>query len=330
MNELIIKEIANNLNITEKQVNVVLTLLSEDNTIPFIARYRKEATGALDEETIRSINEVYEYQVNLLKRKEDVIRLIDEKGMLTDEIKNNIMACSKLVEVEDIYRPYKEKKKSKATEAIALGLEPLAKMMMTFPTTGDIESLSNKFINDKVKNVDEAVTGACFIIAEWISDNASYRKWIRSYFYKNGVIVTKKKKDAVDENKIYEMYYEYSEAVKYIKPHRILAINRGEKEKVLSVSIDVNKDEIIDFLKRKNIKNDKSFVCKYIVSAIEDSYKRLIAPSVEREVRSELTEKGEEAAIDNFGKNLEALLLTPPMKEQVVLAFDPGYVNVVS
>ncbi len=327
MNELIIKEIANNLNITEKQVNTVLTLLSEDNTIPFIARYRKEATGALDEETIRSINEVYEYQVNLLKRKEDVIRLIDEKGMLTDEIKNNIMNCSKLVEVEDIYRPYKEKKKSKATEAIALGLEPLAKMMMTFPMTGDIESLSNKFINDKVKDTDSAVGGACYIIAEWVSDNASYRKWIRSYFYKNGVIVTKKKKDANDENKTYEMYYEYSEAVKYIKPHRILAINRGEKEKVLSVSIDVNKDEIIDFLKRKLIKNDKSFVCKYIVSAIEDSYKRLIAPSVEREVRSELTEKGEEAAIDNFGKNLEALLLTPPMKEQVVLAFDPGYVN---
>ena len=327
MNDMIIKEIASNLNITEKQVNTVLTLLSEDNTIPFIARYRKEATGALDEETIRSINEVYLYQVNLLKRKEDVIRLIDEKGMLTDEIKNNIMNCSKLVEVEDIYRPYKEKKKSKATEAMALGLEPLAKMMMTFPTTGDIDSLSSKFINDKVKDTDAAVTGACYIIAEWVSDNASYRKWIRSYFYKNGVIVTKKKKDAEDENKIYEMYYEYSEAVKYIKPHRILAINRGEKEKVLNVSIDVNKDEIIDFLKRKLIKNDKSFVCKYVVSAIEDSYKRLIAPSVEREVRSELTEKGEEAAIDNFGKNLEALLLTPPMKEQVVLAFDPGYVN---
>ena len=327
MNEMIIKEIANNLNITEKQVNTVLTLIQEDNTIPFIARYRKEATGALDEETIRSINEVYEYQVNLLKRKEDVIRLIDEKGMLTDEIKNNIMNCSKLVEVEDIYRPYKEKKKSKATEAIALGLEPLAKMIMTFPTTGDIESLSSKFINDKVKSSDEAVTGACYIIAEWVSDNASYRKWIRNYFYKNGTIVSKRKKDSEDENKIYEMYYDYSEAVKYIKPHRILALNRGEKEKVLNVSIDVNKDEIIDFLKRKMIKNDKSFVSKYVENAIADSYKRLIAPSVEREVRSELTEKGEEAAIDNFGKNLEALLLTPPMKEKIVLAFDPGFVN---
>lgn len=327
MNEMIIKEIANNLNITENQVNTVLTLLSEDNTIPFIARYRKEATGALDEETIRSINEVYEYQANLLKRKEDVIRLIDEKGMLTEELKNQILACSKLVEVEDLYRPYKEKKKTKATEAIALGLEPLAKMMMTFPTTGDIEGLCKRFINDKVKSFEEAVTGACYIIAEWISDNASYRKWIRSYFYKNGIIMSKKKKDAEDPNGIYEMYYEYNEPVKWIKPHRILALNRGEKEKIITVSIDINKDEILAFLERKLIKNEKSFVTNYVKGAIADSYKRLIGPSIEREIRSDLTEKGEEAAIDNFGKNLEALLLTPPMKEKVVLAFDPGYVN---
>ena len=327
MNEYIIKEIAASLNITEKQVNTVLSLLSEGNTIPFIARYRKEATGALDEETIRSINEVYEYQENLLKRKEDVIRLIDEKGLLTDELKDSIMKCEKLVEVEDLYRPYKEKKKTKATEAIALGLEPLAKMMMTFPTTGDIDNLCSKFINDKVPNIDKAVEGACFIIAEWISDNAYYRKWIRGYFYRNGVIVSVKKKNAEDENSIYEMYYDYNEAVKYIKPHRILALNRGEKEKVLNVSIDVNKDEIIAFLEKKIIKNDKSFVCSYIRDAINDSYKRLIEPSIEREIRSDLSEKGEIAAIDNFGKNLEALLLTPPMKEKVVLAFDPGYVN---
>ena len=327
MNETIIKEIATNLNISDKQVSVVLNLLSDGNTIPFIARYRKEVTGALDEETIRSINEVYEYQVNLLKRKEDVIRLIDEKGMLTDEIKDNIMKCSKLVEVEDIYRPYKEKKKTKATEAIALGLEPLAKMMMTFPTTGDIDKLCSKFINDKVPNTDNAVTGACYIIAEWISDNAFYRKWIRSYFYKNGVITSKLKKGADDENKIYEMYYDYNEPVKWIKPHRILALNRGEKEKILTVSIDVNKDEIIAYLEKKMIKNDKSFVTSYVKNAINDSYKRLIGPSIEREIRSDLTEKGDEAAIDNFGKNLEALLLTPPLKEKVVLAFDPGYVN---
>ena len=327
MNEMIIKEIANNLNISEKQVNTVLELLGEGNTIPFIARYRKEVTGALDEETIRSINEVYEYQVNLLKRKEDVIRLIDEKGMLTEELKNNILNCSKLVEVEDLYRPYKEKKKTKATEAIALGLEPLAKMIMTFPTTGSIENLCSKFINDKVKNVEEAIQGACYIIAEWISDNASYRKWIRSYFYKNGVIISSLKKDAVDDAKTYEMYYEYSEVIKNIKPHRILALNRAEKEKILNVSIDVNKDEILSYLEKKLIKNTNSFVCSYVKNAIADSYKRLIGPSIEREVRSDLTEKGEVAAIDNFGKNLEALLLTPPMKEKVVLAFDPGYVN---
>ena len=327
MTETIIKEIATNLNISDKQVSVVLNLLSDGNTIPFIARYRKEVTGALDEETIRSINEVYEYQVNLLKRKEDVIRLIDEKGMLTDEIKDNIMKCSKLVEVEDIYRPYKEKKKTKATEAIALGLEPLAKMMMTFPMTGDIDKLCSKFINDKVPNTENAVTGACYIIAEWISDNAFYRKWIRSYFYKNGVITSKLKKGADDENKIYEMYYDYNEPVKWIKPHRILALNRGEKEKILTVSIDVNNDEIIAYLEKKMIKNDKSFVTSYVKNAINDSYKRLIGPSIEREIRSDLTEKGDEAAIDNFGKNLEALLLTPPLKEKVVLAFDPGYVN---
>ena len=327
MNEMIIKEIAKNLNITERQVNTVLSLLNEGNTIPFIARYRKEATGALDEETIRSINEVYEYQENLLKRKEDVIRLIDEKGLLTDELKDSIMKCEKLVEVEDLYRPYKEKKKTKATEAIALGLEPLAKMMMTFSTTGDINSLCSKFINDKVPDTSKAVEGACFIIAEWISDNAYYRKWIRGYFYRNGIVVSSKKRNAEDENSTYEMYYDYNEAVKYIKPHRILALNRGEKEKVLNVSIDVNKDEIIAFLEQKIIKNDKSFVSTYVKAAIEDSYKRLIEPSVEREIRSDLTEKGEVAAIDNFGKNLEALLLTPPMKEKVVLAFDPGYVN---
>ena len=322
MNEDIIKDIANNLNIGENQVSVVLSLLSEGNTIPFIARYRKEATGALNEEEIRSINEVYEYQVNLLKRKEDVIRLIDEKGLLTDEIKNSIINCTKLVEVEDIYRPYKEKKKTKATEAIKNGLEPLAKMMMAFPTTGNIENLCKKFINDKILDTESAVQGASYIIAEWISDNAYYRKWIRRYFYNNGVVVSKLKKGAVDDNKTYEIYYDFSEAVKYIKPHRILAINRGEKEKVLNVSIDVNKDEIISYLEKKLIKDDKSYVVSYVKDAIADAYKRLIEPSIEREIRAELTEKGDAAAIENFSKNLEALLLTPPLKEKVVLAFD--------
>ena len=265
--------------------------------------------------------------MNLLKRKEDVIRLIDEKGMLTEDIKNSIMDCKKLVEVEDIYRPYKEKKKSKATEAIALGLEPLAKMMMSFPVTGDIDSLCSKFITDIVVDTDSALKGACYIISEWISDNSGYRKWIRNYFFKNGVITSSKKKDAEDLKSIYEMYYNFNELVKTIKPHRILAINRGEKEKILNVGIDVNKEEILAYLNKKVIKNDKSFVYKYIRDAIEDSYKRLIEPSVEREIRSELTEKASDAAIENFGKNLEALLLTPPMKERIVLAFDPGYVN---
>lgn len=327
MNEMIINEIANDLGVSTKQVIVVLELLSEGNTIPFIARYRKEATGALDEEEIRKINEVYEYQINLLKRKEDVIRLIDEKGLLTDELRDSILKCSKLVEVEDLYRPYKEKKKTKATEAIALGLEPLAKMIMSFPINGTLEDLASKFVKEDLP-VEKCIEGAKYIIAEWISDNASYRKWIRSYFYKNGIISsTKKKGEDIDNTKIYEMYYSYQEPVKYIKPHRILALNRGENEKVLNVSIDIDKDGILSYLEKKLIKNDKSFVVDTVKEAILDSYKRLIAPSIEREIRSELTEVGEEAAIDNFGKNLESLLLTPPMKERVVLAFDPGFVN---
>lgn len=327
MNEMIINEIANDLGVSTKQVIVVLELLSEGNTIPFIARYRKEATGALDEEEIRKINEVYEYQINLLKRKEDVIRLIDEKGLLTDELRDSILKCSKLVEVEDLYRPYKEKKKTKATEAIALGLEPLAKMIMSFPINGNLEDLASKFVKEDLP-VEKCIEGAKYIIAEWISDNASYRKWIRSYFYKNGIISsTKKKGEDIDNTKIYEMYYSYQEPVKYIKPHRILALNRGENEKVLNVSIDIDKDGILSYLEKKLIKNDKSFVVDTVKEAILDSYKRLIAPSIEREIRSDLTEVGEEAAIDNFGKNLESLLLTPPMKERVVLAFDPGFVN---
>lgn len=329
MNELIIKEISKDLNITEKQVTTVLSLLSDGNTIPFIARYRKEATGALDEEAIRKINEVYEYQVNLLKRKEDVIRLIDEKGLLTEELKNSILACSKLVEVEDLYRPYKEKKKTKATEAIKNGLEPLAKKIMSFPKEGSLDLLAKPYLNENVKTTTDAIQGASYIIAEWISDNAYYRKYIRSYIFKNGTITSKikKNKEEEDKNKIYEMYYDYNESVKRVKPHRILAMNRGEKEGILSVSLDFNKDEITAYLEKKLIKNDKSFVTETVKEAIKDSLKRLILPSVEREIRSDLTEKGEETAIDNFGKNLEALLLTPPMKEQVVLAFDPGFVN---
>ena len=327
MNQDIILEISNNLNIKPKQVETVLNLLSEGNTIPFIARYRKEATGALDEEVIRSINEVYEYQVNLLNRKEDVIRLIDEKGLLTDELKTSILKCQKLVEVEDLYRPYKEKKKTKATEAIKNGLEPLAKMMMSFPTTGNLEEMAKKFITENVETVEKAVEGAKFIIAEWISDNASYRKWIRSFVFRNGILSTKVKKDNKDEKKVYEMYYDYKEEVRNIKPHRILAINRAEDEKVITVSIDVNQEEITAYLESKLIKNKNSFVVNEVIDAIKDSLKRLIYPSIEREIRSELTDKANVVAIENFGKNVESLLLQPPMKEKVVLAFDPGYTN---
>ena len=327
MNKDIIIDISKELNVKESQVEATLNMLSEGNTIPFIARYRKEATGALTEEQIRSINEVYMYQVNLLNRKEDVIRLIDEKGLLTDELKDKIMSATKLVEVEDLYRPYKEKKKTKATDAINNGLEPLAKMIMSYPTNGDIETLTKNYINDKVKDSNSAIEGASYIIAEWISDNAYYRKWIRNYTYKNGILKTKVKKDNPDTKKVYEMYYDYSEEIKRIKSHRILAINRAEKEHVITVNIDINESEIIDFLKSKIIKNDKSFVCDIVNNAIKDSYKRLIEPSIEREIRADLKDKADIVAIDNFSKNLESLLLQPPMKEKIVLAFDPGFVN---
>ena len=323
MNEVVINEIAKELDIKEKQVLDTLKMLEEGNTIPFIARYRKEVTGNLDEDKIKAISDVYEYQVNLLKRKEDVIRLIDEKGLLTDEIKDNILKCSKLVEVEDIYRPYKEKKKTKATDAIKNGLEPLAKIILSFPDKLYVD----KFINENVKSEEEAIQGAKYIIAEYISDNAFYRKWIRNFNFNNGKITSKIKKNAEDEKKIYEMYYDYEEEVKKIKPHRVLAINRGEKEDILTVNIEINKEKILDFLKSKIVKKENSIVTTYVLDAIDDSYKRLISPSIEREIRSDLTTVAEEAAIKNFGKNLESLLLTPPIKEKMVLAFDPGFTN---
>ena len=324
MNENIIKEISKSLNIREKQVEVVLSLLSEGNTIPFIARYRKEATGALDEEVIRSINEVYEYEVNLLKRKEDVIRLIDEKGMLTEELKNEILSCSKLVEVEDLYRPYKEKKKTKATEAIANGLEPLSKMILEFKNR-DYSVEAKAFINDKVKSVEDALLGAKYIIAEIVSDNAEYRKYIRENITKFGTISSKFKKKSEDLGKVYEMYYDYSEAVSRIKPHRVLAINRGEKEGILTVSIDVDESYILNYLYKKNIKKTGVSEEELVKDAIDDSFKRLIFPSVEREIRSDLKLVGEDCAIENFSKNVENLLLTPPMKEKVVLGYDPAF-----
>lgn len=325
MNEKIIKNIASDLNVKDSQVASALKLLSEGATIPFIARYRKEVTGALDEEQLRKINEVYAYEVNLLERKESVIKLIDEKGLLTDELKEKILNAEKLVEVEDLYRPFKEKKKTKATDAINNGLEPLAKMIMSFPTKGDITSLTSKFINDKVKTVEEAVTGASYIIAEYISDNAYYRKWLRNFIFKNGFIISKKKKDADDEKKVYEMYYDFKEEVSKIKSYRVLAINRAEKEKIVIVSIDIDNAKVLSFFEEKIIKNKESFAVDIVKNAIKDSYKRLIFPSVEREIRAALSEKAEDVAIKNFSENLENLLLTPPIKDKKVLGFDPAY-----
>ncbi|MCR4580931.1 MAG: RNA-binding transcriptional accessory protein [Bacilli bacterium] len=327
MNETIISELQEELQIRKEQITTVLNLLEEGATIPFIARYRKEATGALDENQIKTIGNLYDYYNKLMERKEDVIRLIDEKGLLTDDLKKQILECKKLAEVEDLYRPYKEKKKTKATDAIAAGLESLAKKIMSFPTTGSLNDMAKKFINDKVESVDAALEGAGYIIAEWISDNAYYRKWIRNNVFHTGTITSKVKKNAEDEKKTYEMYYDFSEPVKYIKHYRLLAINRGEDEKVLTVSIDMDEEAIEKYLEDKLIKNKDSFVCDLIKNSIKDSLKRLILPSIEREIRSDLTEEAEKKAIDTFSVNLEHLLLTRPIKGMVVLGFDPGYVN---
>lgn len=322
MNEIVIEELSSELNIKINQIKAVLTLLEEGSTIPFIARYRKEATGALDENQITKIEEKYRYYNNLMERKETVIRLIDEKGMLTYEIKKNILNCTKLVEVEDIYLPYKEKKKTKATEAIKMGLEPLAKAIMAFPTKGSLESLC-----DIVPNVekDVALENAKYIISEWISDNAYYRKFVRNYIWNNASIVSKIKKNAVDEKKTYEIYYDFTEKVKYIKPYRVLAINRAEKENVISVKLDYDNDYIFNSLSNKIIKNKESFVVDYVNDAIKDALKRLIYPSIERDVRSELTEKSEDNAIEVFKDNLENLLMTRPVKGYRVLGFDPAF-----
>jgi len=327
INKDVITFLVSTLNLEEKQINTVLEMLSEGATIPFIARYRKDKTGNLNEDQIRAIEEQYRYQENLYNRKQDVIRLIDEKGMLTPEIQEAVLQCTKLTEVEDIYRPYKEKKKTKASEAIKNGLEPLAKMIMSFPTTGSLEQMASKFLNENVKDAAAALEGAGYIIAEWISDNAGYRKWIRNNVFANGTIDSKVKKNAEDPNKVYEMYYEFTDRVKYIKHYRVLALNRGESEKVLNVSIGMDDDAITSYLEKKLIKDEKSFVVELVKNSIKDSLKRLILPSIEREIRSELTEKAEKQAIDTFSTNLEHLLLTRPIKGMTVLGFDPGYVN---
>ncbi|MBN2540626.1 MAG: RNA-binding transcriptional accessory protein [Bacilli bacterium] len=325
VNETLIKQVAQNQGIKVSQVETVLGLLEEGNTVPFIARYRKEKTGSLDEEQIRAIEKEYEYGKNLEKRKDDIIRLIDEKGMLTEDLKKDILACDKLVDLEDIYRPYKEKKKTKATEAIKKGLEPLATTILTYPDIDDLDALAKPFITDEVPTIQEAFDGAKYIIAEMISDNADYRKWIRNYTSKNGKIVTKIKKGADDPYQTYQNYYEYEEDLKSVKSYRILAINRAEKEKIVTVKIDVNVDEIHSYLNRKVIGDHESIVVPLIQEAYQDAYKRLISGSIEREIRNEFTEEAENQAIHIFSENLRALLLQPPMKGKMVLGIDPAF-----
>src|SRR5574344_2134767 len=325
MNTELIEKISQELKINRSDIESTLKMLSEGNTVPFIARYRKEATHGLDETQIRDISERYNYVLNLQNKKDDYKRLINEKGLLTDELAHQIDAATKLVELEDLYRPFKEKKKTKATDAINNGLEPLAKMIMSFPKNGNLNEMANKFITENVKTIEDAITGAKYIIAEWISDNAYYRKFIRSYLFNEATIETKLKKDAVDEKKIYEMYYDFHDNLKYMKAYRVLAINRAEKEKVINVSLAYDKTKLLNLLEEKIIKDKSSFVVPYVIEAIEDSYKRLIYPSVEREIRAELTSNAEEVSIKNFANNLEHLLMQPPIKEKVVLALDPAY-----
>lgn len=321
MKEEIINSLSEELNISKNRIIKTLELLESGCTIPFIARYRKEVTENLNEEQIKSISDEYKKGLNLLERKEAVIGLIDEKGLLTDELRTNIMNASKLSEVEDLYRPFKEKKKTKASEAIKMGLEPLAKKIMSFPTKGSLENLASGYN----MQVSVALENAGYIISEWISDNAYYRKWIRNYIYNNGVIKTKVKKDNTDTNRTYEMYYDFSESIKYLKHYRCLAINRAEKEKIITVNIDYDTDKIIEFLSNKIIKNKDSYVVEIVNNAIKDSLKRLILPSIEREIRSEKTEMSEEKAIKTFQNNLENLLLTRPIKGRRVLGFDPAF-----
>lgn len=318
MEQHVINLILEKLPYKKDQITSVLKLLEEKNTVPFIARYRKEVTGELDEVEIKEIETEYRYMENLQKRKVDVVRSIEEQGMLTDDLKKEIMEQTKLQRVEDLYRPFKQKKKTRATEAKRKGLEPLAKAMLNYE---DVHKKANEFITEEVTTAEDAINGAIDIIAEMISDEPKYRSFILGYAEKNGGIVTSKKKKAEDEKGIFEMYYEYSERINKIVPHRILAINRGEKENVLKVDITVDETAIVRYLKKQMMKQES----KYIERAIEESLKRLILPSIYREVRNELTEKAESQAIEIFSVNLENLLLQAPLKGKMILGLDPAY-----
>lgn len=322
-----VKIIAKEQSLTAKQVQSVISLIDEGNTVPFIARYRKEMTGALDEVQIRDIVERWQYIQNLEQRKEEVIRLIEEQGKLTDELKTNIEKAIKLQEVEDLYRPYKQKRRTKATVAKEKGLEPLAQWMLEFPVDGSLEEKAWEFLSEEkgVESIEDAIAGAKDIIAEIVSDDADSRKWIRNETYKSGSIDSSVKNEEQDEKNVYEMYYEYSEPVNKVVPHRILALNRGEKEDLLRVSIKPKADVIMSYLQRKWVPKSHSVTATAVTEAIEDAYKRLIQPSIEREIRNELTEKAEEQAIHIFSENLRKLLLQPPLKGKVVLGVDPAF-----
>jgi hypothetical protein len=324
MNEEVISKVNKKINLKEYQIKNVIGMLSEGATIPFMARYRKEVTGNLNEDELRLIETEYNYMVNLQNRKEDVKRLINEKGMLTDELVKAIDEATKLSEVEDIYAPFKEKRKTKGTEAIKLGLEPLAKIIMTLPNKTR-EEIAKEFLNENVKTVDDAITNAGYIIADWISDKPKYRKFIRKYYWYNGLVKGKLKKGAVDDAKVYETYYDFECKITSIKSHQILALARADKEKVVTYSLSVKKDDIIKYLENEVIGNKKSPLVNDMLVFIEDAWKRLIEPSMERDIKAELYDKASEFGIGEFGNNLENLLLTPPIKGSVVLGFDPAF-----
>ncbi|WP_246945426.1 Tex family protein [Bacillus pinisoli] len=321
-----IKQISSALNLKTKQVENVIELLEQDNTVPFIARYRKEMTGALDEVQIKDIMEQWQYLQNLQKRKEEVLRLIDEQGKLTEELRSSIEKAEKLQAIEDLYRPYKQKRRTKATIAKEKGLEPLAIWLLELHKE-DVLSEATKYISEEhgISNSEEALQGAQDIIAEMISDEARYRQWIRQTTYQKGKIVTSVKDEEKDEKQVYEMYYSYEEPVQKAAPHRILAINRGEKEEILKVSIDVQQELFIKYMTEQVIGKKYSPANEWVITAIEDGYKRLIQPSIEREIRKELTETAEERAIHIFSENLKKLLLQPPLKGKTILGVDPAY-----
>ena len=320
----IILKLEKTLNISKEKIEVVLNLLNEGATVPFIARYRKEQTGALDENQIREIEKEWDYQNNLAKRKEDVKRLIDEKGMLTDDLAKAIDLASKLVDVEDLYLPYKEKKKTKGSVAKSLGMEPLAKYIMSCPICDDINSLVSTYLNEKVTSVEEALSYAKDIIREEISENANYRKILRNNIKRVSNITTKKKKTYTLENSVYENYFDYTESTKTIKDHRILAINRAEKEEAINVSIEADDEANILYLTHNVIFKDTSFK-GLLNEASKEAYMKLIFPSLEREIRSSLTERAEKSAINVFGVNLKNLLLQAPLKDKMVLGVDPAF-----